>query len=118
LGIPGKIKRACTGGLWHSACVGGTYRQTAPTATATLTDRGLSFMTVESRTYRKSINVTSFCKKDINEVVLRDAIKEVLRQFGAVADVEFTKSDALNKDEAENDLWERGFEPTIMDDYS
>jgi hypothetical protein len=68
--------------------------------------------------HRQIITLTVFSHSPINTDVLEDDIKHMLFAQRAVVDVECGEPEQRATLAAENELWERGFDPDVMDGYN
>jgi hypothetical protein len=68
--------------------------------------------------YRQTITLTVFSHASIDMYNLQDSLKLAVGEHGGVVDVEFNRATALDTNIAETELWERGFDPNVMDGYN
>jgi hypothetical protein len=67
--------------------------------------------------YRQTVTLTIFSKAALDPAELSDHLKSAVADFDAVSDVALHKVHTMTNDEGGDELWERGFDPDVLDGY-
>lgn len=65
----------------------------------------------------QTVTLTVFSNQPINPDVLADSIIDGMHKLGAVVDIEMGTQSSLTDANGQMELWNRGFDPNVLDDY-
>lgn len=68
--------------------------------------------------HRQTLTLTVYSINPVDSTVLADNFKEAIRHHGAVVDVEQESAAILTTDAGQLELWDRGFDPDVLDGYN